>query len=367
MSVSESVQRQTLPENPQSGQQLEPPRFSVSRQFPDWLAEHRLSIAFTTYQVGKLYLIGLQDSGRVSFFERTFSRCMGLCAHGGSLYMSSLYQVWRFENALQPGQTHEGYDRLYVPQIAWTTGDIDVHDMALDADGHLVFVNTLFSCLATVSERCSFQPLWKPPFISKLAAEDRCHLNGLAMDAGRPAYVTAVGRADVHEGWREHRRSGGILMHVDSGEVVTQGLSMPHSPRLHGGRVWLHDSGTGYFGSVDPQDGRFEPLTFCPGFLRGLAIIDGFAVVGLSRPRSDGNFTGLTLQDNLAAKGTEARCGVLVIDLASGDIVHSLRIEGLIGELYDVALLPGVRRPMAIGTKSDEIRRTLSIETDMVG
>ena len=335
---------------------------SASRQFNAWLVEQKLSLAFTTYQSGKLFLLGMKPDGRLSVFERTFNRCMGLSVHGNSLYMSSLYQLWRFENIFEPGQTHDGYDRLYVPQLDYITGDLDIHDIAMGGDGRLVFVNTLFSCLSAVSESHSFKPLWQPPFITKLAAEDRCHLNGLAMDAGRPAYVTAVGRSDVADGWRDRRRDGGCVIDVDSGEIAVSGLSMPHSPRLYRDKLWLLDSGTGFFGSVDTAAGKFEPMTFCPGYARGLAFAGDFAVVGLSRPRGNKTFSGLALDDNLASRDAEARCGLLVIDLRSGDIVHWVRIGGIVEELYDVVILPGVTRPMALGFKTDEIRRTISIE-----
>ena len=133
----------------------------------------------------------IDQNGKLSLYKRTLPRCMGMTAHRNSIYVSSLFQLWRFENILGPGKPHDGYDRLYVPQVGYITGDVDIHDMAVDRHGLLVFVNTLFACLATVSETHSFQPLWKPPFISKLAAEDRCHLNGLAMRDGSPAFVTA--------------------------------------------------------------------------------------------------------------------------------------------------------------------------------
>ncbi len=334
-----------------------------SRQFTSWLAEQGMSLAFTTYQAGKLFLIGLQPDGRLSIFERTFNRCMGLCADsdGQSLWMTSLYQLWRFENALEPDQVYQGYDRFYVPQIGYTTGDLDIHDVAVDGSGRVVFVNTLFGCLATTSERHSFVPLWRPPFITKLAAEDRCHLNGLAMADGKPRYVTSVSRTDIADGWRDRRRDGGSVTDVASGETVADGLSMPHSPRLHGGKLWLLDSGTGHFGYVDLEAGRFEPVTFCPGYLRGLSFHGEYAVVGLSKPRENRTFTGLALDDNLAAKDAEARCALMVIDLRSGDIVHWLRIEGVVEELYDVITLPGVTRPMVLGFKSDEIRRAVSV------
>ncbi|PXW88260.1 uncharacterized protein (TIGR03032 family) [Nitrosomonas sp. Nm84] len=335
---------------------------STSRQMLSWLAEQKLAIALTTYQIGKLYFIGLKPDNTLSVFERSFNRCMGLCSTSNGLYMSSLYQVWRFENVLEPGQQQDGFDRLYVPQVGYTTGDLDIHDMAVDSDGRLVFVNTLFGCLATLSETHSFKPLWRPAFISKLAAEDRCHLNGLTMKDGRPGYVTAVSQSDVADGWREHRTDGGIVIDVNRNEIVCTGLSMPHSPRWYNDRLWLLNSGTGEFGYVDLATGRFEPLCFCPGYMRGLSFHGHFALVGLSKPRHNKTFSGLALDANLKSRNAEARCGVQVIDLRTGDVVHWLRMEGVVEELYDVITLPNIRRPMALGFKTDEIRRVLSVE-----
>ena len=305
--------------------------------------------------------MGLQSSGKLSLFERTLNRCMGLWATERTLYLSSLYQLWRFENALEIGQSYNGYDRLFVPQLGYLTGDLDIHDLVIDNSGRLVFVNTLFSCLATVSEEHSFIPLWQPPFISKLAAEDRCHLNGLALREGKPRYVTAVSQSDVAEGWRDRRVDGDCVIDVQSKEVILSELSMPHSPRWYRETLWLLNSGTGELGYVDLETGKFEPVTFCPGYLRGLAFQGDFALVGVSKPRENRTFSGLPLDKKLQEKDAQARCGVLVIDLRSGDIVHSLRIEGVVSELYDLAVLPGVKQAMAIGFQNDEIRRVMSI------
>lgn len=332
-----------------------------SRQFTAWLAEQRISLAFTTYQTGKLFFIGLQPDGQLSIFERTFNRCMGLWGDGQTLWMSSLYQLWRFENVLAPGQQADGYDRLYVPQVGYTTGDLDIHDLVIDADGRAVFVNTLFGCLATYSERESFIPLWKPPFLTKLAAEDRCHLNGLAMDNGKPRYVTAVSQSDIADGWRDRRDDGGCVIDVTTNEIVCTGLSMPHSPRVYRDKLWLLNSGTGHLGTVDLLKGTFEPLTFCPGYMRGLAFVGDYAIVGLSKPRKNKTFSGLKLDGHLAQRDAEAKCGLYVIDLRTGDIAHRLSIEGIVSELYDVVALPDVRRPMALGFKTDEIRRMISV------
>lgn len=339
-----------------------PFEISTSRQFSAWLAEVGASLAFTTYQAGKLFFIGLKPDGHLWVHERSFERCMGLAAAGNGLLMANLWQIWRFENTLPPGQkSANGADRLYVPKVAWVTGDVDAHDIAFDADGRPVFINTLFSCIATVSETASFVPLWRPPFVSRLAAEDRCHLNGLAMKDGRPAYVTAVGESDAPDAWREHRAGGGVAVDVAANEVVARGLSMPHSPRVHDGRLWLINSAAGDFGHIDLDSGRFEPVAFLPGYGRGLAIHGRFAVVGLSKARKSRTFSGLPLDDALAKRKAEPRCGLFVIDLSTGDVVHWLRIEGIVDELYDVAILPGTRMPAAIGIKSDEIRRVISV------
>ncbi len=338
---------------------------SSSRHFPEWLASIGAGVAFTTYQAGKLFLLGLQPDGRLSVFERSFPRCMGLAVSpdGRSLALATQYQIQRFDNILPPGATTEqGFDALYAPHAAWVTGDLDVHDVGFGADLRPAFVNTLFACLATVSDGHSFKPLWHPDFISRLAAEDRCHLNGMAMADGKPAYATAVSRSDVADGWRDRRNDGGVVIDVATNAVVADGLSMPHSPRLHDGKLWLLNSGRGELGHVDPATGVFTAIGFCPGYARGLAFAGKYAIVGLSLARENRTFAGLALDAELAARDTEARCGLAVFDTESGDMVHWVRIEGVVRELYDVAVLPGVRRPSAIGFKTDEVKHVISID-----
>ena len=337
---------------------------STSRGFPQWLASTGGSLAFTTYQAGKLFMIGLQGDGQLSVFERTFPRSMGLgvSAEVRSLALATRNQVLRFDNVLpEGGADRSGYDAVYAPHAGWVTGDLDTHDVGFGVDGRPLFVNTLFACIAQVSDGHSFRPVWKPPFVSRLAAEDRCHLNGMALAEGRPLYATAVSRSDVADGWRDRRRDGGILIDIESGEIVAEGLSMPHSPRLHEGALWLVNSGTGELGRIDVASGRFEPFAFCPGYARGLAFLGNHAVVGLSLARENRTFSGLALDDALTQRDTEPRCGLAVFDLASGDMTGWVRVEGVIRELYDVAALRGVRRPSLIGFKTDEVNRVISI------
>ena len=339
-----------------------------SRHFADWLARMKASLAFTTYQAGKVFFVGLKGEGRLAVFERSFARCMGLgvSADSRSLILATQHQLFRFDNAVPPGATSGEHDAVYVPHLAWITGDVDAHDVAIGPGGRPIFVNTLFSCIATVSDGYSFKPLWRPPFVSKLAPEDRCHLNGLAVEGGQPRYATIVGRCDVADGWRDRRAAGGLLMDITTNEVLLDGLSMPHSPRLHDGRLWLLNSGTGELGFFDRAKRAFTPLAFLPGYARGLAFVDAYAIVGVSLARENRTFQGLPLDQALSARGAEPRCGLMVIDTRTGDTVEWLRIEGVVRELFDVAVLPGVRNPAAIGFMTDEIRRVISIDDTAV-
>lgn len=337
-----------------------------SRYLTAWLAEQRLSLALTTYQTGKLFLLGRGADQKIAVFERTFNRSMGCWASADArtIWMSSQYQMWRFENAPAGGALHQGYDALYIPRAAYTTGDLDIHDVAVEDSGRVVFVATHFNCLATLSERASFTPLWRPPFVSAWVPEDRCHLNGLAVRDGRVRYVTAVSQSDVADGWRDRRGDGGCVIDLQTGDLVARGLSMPHSPRWYRGKLWVLNSGSGEFGSVDLDQGRFEPLTFCPGYLRGLAFVGDYAVVTLSKPRGDLTFGGLKLDGQLRGHGADAQCGVQVIDLRTGAVAHWLRLEGMVTELYDTVVLPRVARPMALGLKTDEIARLLTVDEE---
>ena len=338
-------------------------RVDLSRGFTGWLATKRASLAVTTYQVGKLILFGLDEEGGLWSYNRDIDRTLGLCVDGGGFWVTSGAQLIRFDNLLLPGQTdQDGTDALYAPRFSYFTGDLDIHDIARPAEGLPLFANTLFNCVARPGLTHSFEPVWKPDFISRFVAEDQCHLNGVAVRDGRLKYVTAVSGSDIFDGWRDRLTDGGLVIDVDTNDVVCSGLSMPHSPRWHAGRLWLHNSGTGEFGHVDMETGRFVPVVFCPGYLRGLDFFDdAIAVVGLSLPRGNRTFSGLPLSDTLDEAGMAARRGLYVIDLRSGTIIHAMTFEGVVTELYDVAVLPGVRKPGLIGPFSPELKRTLSV------
>lgn len=339
---------------------------STSLGFESWLVETEASLAFTTYDAGKLFFVGLEGDGRLAIFNRDVGRCMGIAVEGRSLFLATLVQILRFEDACfaEVDPASGLFDAAYLPQVGYFTGFVDAHDLALDGDRRLLFANTAYNCVATVSESHSFVPVWRPSFISELVREDRCHLNGLAMENGRLRCVTVIARSDVGEGWREHRDDGGVLIDCDTNEVVVSGLSMPHSPHIHQGQIWLLDSGSGHFGRADVQQGAFEPVTFCPGYLRGLTLFGDYAIVGISKPRDERTFSGLRLDIELERRQLEPQCGLCVIDLRSGELVHWFWMQGGIRELYDVAILPKTRKPMLVGFRTNDIRRAVSIGDD---
>jgi uncharacterized protein (TIGR03032 family) len=350
---------ETKPADPQTTPAAGRVRYSMSPGLPGFLAGQSVSLAISSYQSGKFYLMGQNPAGGLNINERFFRKAMGLCVPDkDTILLATLFQIVRFRNVLAPGElANDLHDACFVPRETLVTGEIDVHDVGVLKDGRVVFVNTLYNCLATPSERHSFTPLWKPPFISRIVKEDRCHLNGLAMDDGVPRYVTAVSKSDTIDGWRDRRASGGVVIDVQSGEIVMDGLSMPHSPRMYRGQLWLLNSGTGELGWIEPAGGNageFHPVAFCPGFLRGLALHGGYAFVGLSKPRYE-RFEGLALDQKLADADSEPWCGVQVIELKTGACVHWFRIDGAVTELYDLAVVPDVIQPMSLGFASDEI------------
>jgi uncharacterized protein (TIGR03032 family) len=350
----------------QSSAEEEPvARYSMSDGLVSFLHDQNIAIAFTSFETGHLFLIGCTATDQLTVDARRFRKATGLHLAGGTLLMATLAHVYRMENILRPDQRLDGtFSHCYVPRTGHFTGVLDAHDVGMTNASEAVFIATRYNCLAATSATHSFKPLWKPPFISDIVAEDRCHLNGLAMRNGKPSHATAIGRSNEYDGWRDCVADGGIVMDVERNVVICEGLSMPHSPRVHEDKLWLLNSGAGELGYIDLGESapvRFRSVSFCPGFVRGLALRGRYAFVGLSRPRY-GDFDGLELDTRLREAGVEAQCGLQVIDTASGQCIHWLRIDGQVRELYDVAVLPEVRCPTSVGFHNDEALDMISIE-----
>ena len=321
----------------------------------EFLEELKSSILVSTYKAGKLAVIRSHNK-RLSMLPRTFDQAMGIAVASGRLAIASKFQVWTLQNsptvAKRLNESDElksdrAYDACYLPRTSRITGNIDAHEMAWGRDeDELWVVNTSFSCLCTLDDsRFSFVPRWKPPFVSEISRGDRCHLNGLAVEDGRPKYVTCFGQTDSKEGWRENKLDGGCVVDVPSGEVVATGLSMPHSPRLHDGRLWVLDSGRGRLVTIDRESGAAETVIELPGYTRGLAFAGRYALVGLSKIRETAVFGGVPV----AEKYPDRPCGVAVVDTVAGRQVGMIEFLDSIREVFDVQFLPGAQWPAVVG------------------
>jgi len=344
--------------------------YTQTDRFVALLNDLNASLLVTTYQANKLLVVRASQGG-LSTLVRTFDQPMGLAVAGRRLALGTRHQIWFLRDApdiaprIEPAGLHDG---CFLPRSCHVTGDIRGHEIAWAGD-ELWIVNTRFSCLSTLDADYSFVPRWRPPFVTALAAEDRCHLNGLAMENGRPRYVTALGETDSQSGWRPNKAHGGCLIDVGpalrdgstripaGGEIVARGLSMPHSPRLHEGRLWLLESGTGRLVLVDAASGRRETVAEVPGFARGLAFAGRHAFIGLSKIRETATFGGLPIAERLG----ELKCGVAVVDLRRGQLVALLEFQTAVEEIFDVQLLPGLRFPEVIGFQQETIHHTFIV------
>ena len=182
------------------------------------LRQGGFSFLVSTYQAGKLIVVRARGQ-EVNTHFRNFDTPMGLAHASGRLAVGTKVSVWEFHNQPEVARHLEKageHDACFLPRHSIVSGQIAIHDIAW-AGRELWVVNTRFSCLSTLDANYSFVPRWRPRFVSALAAQDRCHLNGLAMRDGRPRYVTALGESDTPAGWREKKANGGCLIRDSSG------------------------------------------------------------------------------------------------------------------------------------------------------
>ena len=327
-------------------------------ELPELLASLEISLVISTYQAGKVILVS-SDGENISLLPRNFDTPMGLAVDGNKMAVATKNEVVMLAHDRSLGSAYPNkpgvYDTLFMPRQTFYTGAIAMHDMAF-VEPYIIGVNTLFSCLCMVDGDYSFKPIWKPPFITELASEDRCHLNGLAVDNGAPRYVTALGTTDTPQGWRDNKLNGGMLMDVESSEAIFSDLPMPHSPRIYDGDLYMLLSATSEVVKVDAKAGTYDVIQKLPGFTRGLARYGDYLFVGLSKLRSTHTFGDLEL-----AGKSDVICGIAVLHLATGALVGQMEFIRTCEEIYDVQVLPGLIRPGIIGPDSDIRKQGLSL------
>ncbi|NRB65160.1 MAG: TIGR03032 family protein [Saprospiraceae bacterium] len=347
--------------------QINPFNLNLSSELRLWLNQESLSLAFTTYEAGKLVIIGPGLQGGTICTERNFERCMALHIEDESnIWISTHHNIWQLENGLEKGLYFEKqWDRVYLPRSSFVTGGVDVHDIMRANDGFLYGVITGYNCIAriTQTEKGSFSPYWKPEFIDQIIGQDRCHLNGMCLDNGELAYVSLVGQSNEANGWRKHKNDGGMIIDMRTNEVIASGLSMPHTPRLYNGYLWFLEAGRGYLCRIDLETKKIERVLWRPGFLRGLRFYKNYALVCCSAPR-DKTFNGLPLDKELQKRKEKAQCSIDIISLKTMEVMHSIFITGNVQEVYDVAVLTDCRQPLLYGLMKEDIRKIVVLGPD---
>ncbi len=322
---------------------VEPSLFSShsTSSFIKVLKQLESSLLISTYQSDRLICVR-ERNGVLNTHFRAFDKPMGLAVKRDRFALATRAEIWDFRDypAVLGKLEPPGHDACYLPRNRHLTGDAQMHELAY-AQGELWGVATKFSCLASFDLDNSFVPRWRPPFVKTVADGDRCHLNGICLVDDEVAYVSALGTTDAPGGWRTHKASGGVVIDVPSGEFVCAGLSMPHSPRMHGGQMYVLESGRGSLDTVDLATGATERLIELPGFTRGLAFAGRYAFIGLSQIRESSTFGDLPITQRLQ----ERVCGIWIVDLHSCRAVGFLRFDGIVQEIFDVQLMHHVRFP----------------------
>lgn len=316
-------------------------------------------IAISTYQAGKVIFLGAKNESLLNQTPVSFKKPMGIALLDNKMAIATLDEIQIYSNstmlAKQFPYSEEDFDALYLPRATYYCGETDLHDLHF-AKGGLWAINTRFSCISSYDINYSFTPRWKPPFITNLMPEDRCHLNGMATIDSVPAFVTALGKTNVKEGWRENITKGGVLMKVPSGEIVLDNLAMPHSPRIINNELYLLLSATGEIIKCDVERKTYEVIFKVAGFIRGMAFYKNYLFVGLSKLRkSSKTFSKLPVTE------LSNYAGVMVIDLKNRRKIGEIKYNKTVEEIFDVQIIPNTMNPGLINTNDD--RHKLAVTT----
>ena len=324
--------------------------FEHSENLVEILGQIEGSLLLTTYQAGCVAAIGV-SLGSLFVSVHRYERAMGLAIAADRIAIGGGPQIWYLQSMpalaryIQPAGK---FDSCYVTRSSHVTAEIHSHEMAF-AGPQLWFVNTLFSCLCTLHPQMSFLPHWKPQFVSAMAPEDRCHLNGLALENGRPRYVTALSQTDTAQGWRPVKAHGGVLIDVPGNAIVRtvcrcptppgctragSGCSIPGPPgwspstrAADRSRPWPSSRAS----RVGSPSRALTPSSVCPG--------------SANRP---------PLETCPSRKRDELKCGMAVVELASGKIASLFEFKEGIHEIFAVEVLGGTACPAISGPFVDK-------------
>lgn len=331
-----------------------------SPQIPELLTKLNCTLGLSTYQAGKLVFMSAKDENHLIQLPRTFEKPMGIAEDPArdKLAVACKDKVIVFSNSehlaahypKSPGK----YDALYMPRVTYHTGYLDIHDLSFGNNGELYAVNTLFSCIVRIDDDYNFTPYWKPPFIDAIVSEDRCHLNGMAMLNGKPKYVTAFNTGNTYQSWRENVTKTGVIIDVDTGKTVVEGLPMPHTPRIYNGELYVLLSATGELAKINVEAGTYEVVMKIGGFVRGMSLYKDYLFIGLSKLRKNSStFAKL----DFVEEAQEA--AISIIHLPSASFVGKITYLMSVDEIYDIHVIPNKIRPNIMNTRTDDYKMGL--------
>lgn len=338
-------------------QTLAPFSCVYSPNIPELLRELGCTLAISTYQAGKVVFISAKDKTSLVQLGKTVQKPMGIAFDGSRLAIAGKSSVFIYSSAPGLAESYprqpNTYDNLFMPRAQHFTGMIDTHDVVWIQD-KLLMVNTRCSCLAWLDNSYSFESCWQPPFITSLFPEDRCHLNGIAVQNGNPKYVSMFSATDEAEGWRGKKRTtNGLIIDVETHETVAANLAMPHSPRIINGKLYVLQSATGDISEVDTATGKLTTVRNLGRYLRGMAFYKGFLFVSFSKIREKSSaFSDLPIAES------SGEAGIAVIHFTSGNVVGEIRYQTSVEEIYDLQVLPFHRPGMV---NFDQAEKDLAI------
>ena len=343
-------------------QSLAPFSCQYTPQIPELLQQLNCSIAISTYQAGKIVFISAKDENSLIQLPRNFEKAMGIAedAEKDKIAIACKDEVIVFKNSKDLATFYpkapNKYDALYLPRNTFHTGAIDIHDLNFGSNGELYAVNTLFSSIVKIDDNYNFTPFWTPPFIDKIASEDRCHLNGMAMQNGKPKYATAFNNGNTPQSWRDKVTKSGIIIDVVNNNIIAEGLAMPHTPRIFNNDLYVLLSAKGELVKVNTEDGTYEVIVQIDGFVRGMSLHKDYLFIGLSKLRKNSSiFSKLPF----AEKANEA--GIVVVHLPTKSIAGKITYLTSLDEIYDIHILANKIRPNILNTITDDHKKGLMI------
>ncbi|MBL4706274.1 MAG: TIGR03032 family protein [Flavobacteriales bacterium] len=325
----------------------------------DVLEEIEASVVFSTYQAGKLLVLGSNNS-KLTQIPFNFKKPMGIAIQDAKIAVATIDSIEFLSNKEEVAKTVKEnvneFDTFFIHRASYNTGNLDIHDIDF-GDSQLWGVNTAFSCLCVFDINYNFVPRWKPDYITELVPEDRCHLNGMAIENSKPKYVTALSVTDHKDGWREKIMETGVLMEVPSSRIICDKLAMPHSPRIIDGELYLLESGAGKLLKIDTETGEKEVVHDFGLFIRGMSYHKGYLFIGKSKIReSSKTFNYLEVKDK------SSHAGLIVYDLKNRSVVGQLDYLDTIDEIFDVQVIPGFKKPAFINRNQEMAKRIITFK-----